>query len=197
VRIISGTHKSRQIHPPKNLPVRPTTDIAKEALFNILVNNFDLSAVNVLDLFAGTGNITYEFASRGAVGVTSIDLELRCVNFIRKTAADFGFDAVLCFRSDAFRFLSHCEQQYDIIFCDPPYEMQGIEMIPETVAARNLLRPEGWLVVEHSRDYNFTKSPGFLQQRKYGKVNFSIFSAVESQGANAVSTTPEGSPDQG
>jgi 16S rRNA (guanine966-N2)-methyltransferase len=175
VRIISGTHKSRVIHTPKNLPVRPTTDLAKEALFNILVNNFDLSEVVVLDLFAGTGNLTYEFSSRGAIGVTSIDSDLRCVSFIRKTAKDFGFYAVLSFRSDAFRFLKNCENQYDIIFCDPPYELQGIESIPVTVIERKLLKPGGWLVLEHSRDFNFSNMAGFQQQRKYGKVNFSIF----------------------
>ncbi|MFH1121408.1 MAG: RsmD family RNA methyltransferase [Bacteroidota bacterium] len=175
MRIISGTHKSRIIHTPKNLPVRPTTDLAKEALFNILVNNFDLNEVMVLDLFAGTGNITYEFSSRGAMGVTSIDAELRCVNFIRNTAKGFGFEAVLCFRSDAFRFLMNCENQYDIIFCDPPYDLQGIDAIPGTVFERNLLKPGGWLIIEHSRDHNFSKMFGFQQQRKYGKVNFSIF----------------------
>lgn len=175
MRIISGTHKSRQIHAPKNLPVRPTTDIAKEALFNILVNNFDLEEVNVLDLFAGTGNITYEFASRGALGVTSIDKDLRCVNFIRKTATDLGFEAILSFRSDAFRFLKNCELTYDIIFCDPPYEMENIEEIPVCVYERKLLKEKGWLILEHSRDYDFSKLPGFLQHRKYGKVNFSIF----------------------
>ena len=176
MRIISGTHKSRVIHTPKNLPVRPTTDIAKEALFNILVNNFDLESIQVLDLFAGTGNITYEFASRGALGVTSIDLEFKCVNFIRKTAAEFGFESVLSFRSDAFRFLRNCDTNYDIIFCDPPYELEGIDEIPRVVFERNLLKEDGWLVLEHSRDYNFGEFKGFNQQRKYGKVNFSIFS---------------------
>ncbi len=179
MRIISGTHKSRQIHAPKNLPVRPTTDLAKEALFNILVNNFDLTEVTVLDLFAGTGNITYEFSSRGAIGVTCVDIDLKCVNFIRQTAKTFGFDAVLSFRSDAFRYLKNCEIQYDIIFCDPPYEMQGIDVIPKTVIERNLLKPGGWLVVEHSRENDFSALPGFQQKRKYGKVNFSIFSAGE------------------
>lgn len=181
MRIISGTHKSRQIHAPKNLPVRPTTDMAKEALFNILVNNFDLTEVKVLDLFAGTGNITYEFSSRGAIGVTSIDIDLKCVSFIRQTAKEFGFEAVLSFRSDAFRYLKNCDIRYDIIFCDPPYEMQGLEVIPKVVFERNLLLPEGWLVIEHSRDYDFSGIAGFQQKRKYGKVNFSIFSAGDKK----------------
>jgi 16S rRNA (guanine(966)-N(2))-methyltransferase RsmD len=155
--------------------------MAKEALFNILVNNFDLTEVKVLDLFAGTGNITYEFSSRGAIGVTSIDIDLKCVNFIRQTAREFGFEAVLSFRSDAFRYLNNCDIRYDIIFCDPPYEMQGLEIIPKVVFERNLLLPEGWLVVEHSRDYDFSGMAGFLQKRKYGKVNFSIFSAEDQK----------------
>ena len=178
MRIISGTHKSRRIQAPKNLPVRPTTDISKEALFNILVNNFDLQDVLVLDLFAGTGNITYEFASRGATGVVSIDIELRCVDFIRKTAKELGFEGVLSFRSDAFRFLQKTENTYDIIFCDPPYELEGVEEIPKAVMERKLLKEDGWLIVEHSRDYDFSNLPGFSQKRKYGKVNFSIFTAV-------------------
>lgn len=177
MRIISGTHKSRRIQAPKNLPVRPTTDISKEALFNILVNNFDLQDVLVLDLFAGTGNITYEFASRGATGVISIDSELRCVDFIRKSVKELGFEAVLSFRSDAFRFLEKTENTYDIIFCDPPYEMEGVEGIPKTVMERKLLKEDGWLIVEHSRDYDFSNLPGFYQKRKYGRVNFSIFAA--------------------
>lgn len=177
MRIVSGTHKSRQIHAPKNLPVRPTTDLAKEALFNILVNHFDLSEVSVLDLFAGTGNISYEFASRGAIGVTSIDTELRCVDFIRQTARNLAFDALLSFRSDAFRYLRHCENTYDIIFCDPPYDLEGIEVIPQIVFERKLLKNDGWLVLEHSREHDFSAMPGFVQRRKYGKVNFSIFYA--------------------
>ena len=132
----------------------------------------------VLDLFAGTGNITYEFASRGATGVVSIDIELRCVDFIRKTAKELGFEGVLSFRSDAFRFLQKTENTYDIIFCDPPYELEGVEEIPKTVMDRKLLKEDGWLIVEHSRDYDFSNLPGFHQKRKYGKVNFSIFTAV-------------------
>lgn len=175
MRIISGSHKSRQIRAPKNLPVRPTTDMAKEALFNILVNNFDLEEVIVLDLFAGTGNITYEFASRGAKGVTSIDTELRCIDFIRTTAKELDFEAVLAFRSDAFKFLQNSQNTYDIIFCDPPYDLEGIEALPQIVSEKKLLKPEGWLVVEHSKRVDLSNLPGFNQQRKYGSVNFSIF----------------------
>ncbi len=192
MRIVSGTHKSRQIHAPKNLPVRPTTDLAKEALFNILVNNFDLTEVTVLDLFAGTGNISYEFASRGAIGVTCIDTDLRCIDFIRQTAKNLGFEAFLSFRSDAFRYLRHCENTYDIIFCDPPYELEGIEAIPQIVFERRLLKEDGWLVLEHSREHVFSAMPGFYQHRKYGKVNFSIFSAAGKADEQESSSESEG-----
>jgi 16S rRNA (guanine966-N2)-methyltransferase len=181
MRIISGSHKSRHIKPPKNLPVRPTTDMAKEALFNILSNNFDLNEVIVLDLFAGTGNITYEFASRGVLGVTSIDTELRCVDFIRSTAKELGFEAVLAFRSDAFRFLQNTQNTYDIIFCDPPYDMESIDAIPKIVMDKKLLRDGGWLVLEHSPRMNFSEMPGFMQHRKYGNVNFSIFTLIKTE----------------
>lgn len=181
MRIISGSHKSRQIKAPKNLPVRPTTDMAKEALFNILVNHFDLEEVVVLDLFAGTGNITYEFASRGAAGVTSIDTELRCVDFIRTTSKELGFEAVLAFRSDAFRFLQNTQNTYDIIFCDPPYDMENIEAIPRIVFEKQLLREDGWLILEHSPRMNFSEIAGFMQHRKYGNVNFSIFTYSKTE----------------
>lgn len=175
MRIISGSHKSRQIKAPKNLPVRPTTDMAKEALFNILVNHFDLEDVVVLDLFAGTGNITYEFASRGALGVTSIDTELRCIDFIRTTSKELGFDAVLAFRSDALSYLQNTQNNYDIIFCDPPYDMEGIESIPQIVFEKKLLREDGWLIIEHSKRQNLGNLAGFRESRHYGNVNFTIF----------------------
>ncbi|MBV2247851.1 MAG: RsmD family RNA methyltransferase [Lentimicrobium sp.] len=179
MRIVSGTHKSRHIHAPKNLPVRPTTDIAKEAIFNVLVNHFDLESVNVLDLFAGTGNISYEFASRGAAGITSVDNNLYCVDFIRKIASDLGFGALLAFRADAFRYLANTEGTYDIIFCDPPFDMEEVEAIPGLVFEHQRLKLEGWLIVEHSRDHDFSQFPHFYQLRKYGKVNFSIFRESE------------------
>lgn len=180
MRIISGSHRSRQIRAPKNLPVRPTTDMAKEALFNILLNHFDLEEIMVLDLFAGTGNITYEFASRGALGVTSVDTELRCVDFIRTTSKELGFDAVLAFRSDAFRYLQNTQNTYDIIFCDPPYDMEGIDAIPRIVIEKKLLREGGWLIIEHSGRQDLSKLNGFIEKRHYGNVNFSIFTLPET-----------------
>ena len=177
MRIISGTHKRRPIVTPANLPVRPTTDLAKESLFNILNNNFDFEDLEVLDLFSGTGSISFEFASRGAKRIVVVDNNYRCVEFIRKAAQGFGFNNVLTVqRANVFSFLKYPQAPFDLIFADPPYEMEDIAGIPELVFKQKLLKPEGWLVVEHSRDQDFESHPHFLQHRKYGKVNFSIFS---------------------
>jgi len=174
LRIISGTHKSRTIHTPKNLPVRPTTDFAKESLFNILGNHFDFNGLKALDLFCGTGNITYEFASRGCTDITAIESNYHCYSFVKKTSAEFGFKGIKAIKSNVFFFLKTCTGKFDVIFADPPYEMEGIEKIPELVFEKQLLGKGGWLVIEHSAKKTFT-SEYLVQKRNYGKVNFSIF----------------------
>ena len=175
LRIISGTHKSRTIHAPKNLPVRPTTDFAKESLFNILNNNFDFSHLKVLDLFSGTGNITYEFASRGFAEITAIESNYNCFSFIKKTVSELDFKNVNVIKSDVFTYLKNCTTKYDVIFADPPYEMEGIENIQALVFEKKMLNENGWLIIEHSAKTKFTEEGHFLQKRNYGNVNFSIF----------------------
>jgi 16S rRNA (guanine(966)-N(2))-methyltransferase RsmD len=175
MRIISGKNKGRQIIAPANLPVRPTTDLGKESLFNILNNYFFFDRVTVLDLFAGTGNITYEFASREAPSVTAIDNNGACVDFINKTIHRLDYHNVAAIKSDAFLFTSRCRQQFDIIFADPPYDLEGIEQIIEHVFTNQLLKPNGWLVMEHSKTHNFSTHPNFYEHRSYGKLNFSFF----------------------
>jgi len=177
MRIISGTHGGRRLHPPVNLPVRPTTDLAKESLFNILTNIFDFEGTSVLDLFAGTGSISFEFVSRGSAEVTAIDQDNRCVSFIIKTCEEFKIDNLKAYRSDAFSYIKHSLKKYDLIFADPPYDLESIAEIPEKIFERNLLKPDGLLIIEHSRDHDFSKHPKFSQHRKYGKVNFSFFNA--------------------
>lgn len=174
MRIINGKNKGKRIVAPTSLPVRPTTDLGKESLFNILNNYFHFDRVKVLDLFAGTGNITYEFASRGALSVTAVDNHQGCTDFIRKTINALGYDTVNIIRGDAFQFVSRSRQKFDIIFADPPYDLEGVEKIVDSVFKNNLLSQDGWLVIEHSRDYDFSKHPKFFQQRKYGKLNFSF-----------------------
>ncbi|MFH1321118.1 MAG: RsmD family RNA methyltransferase [Bacteroidota bacterium] len=175
MRIISGTHKGRRINPPKNLPVRPTTDFAKESLFNIMSNYFDFESLNVLDLFTGTGNISYEFASRGANDITSVDVNHKCLQFIKKITLALGFENINIIKNNAFKYLADCKDHYGIIFADPPYELEGIDLIAELVFDNKLLKNNGWLIIEHKKKTDFSKHKHFLEKRRYGEVNFSIF----------------------
>jgi 16S rRNA (guanine966-N2)-methyltransferase len=176
LRIISGKHKGRRISPPKNLPVRPTTDMSKEALFNILNNHFNFSGLKVLDLFAGTGNISYEFASRGCEPIVSVDGDFGCVSFIKKTAAEFEFD-ITAIKSDVFKFLEKAKGDYDIIFADPPYGIEQIdfEKIITLIFEKELLEEDGMLIIEHSKYTKMEHLPNFSFQKSYGGSFFSFF----------------------
>lgn len=182
MRIISGKNRGRHIVAPDNLPVRPTTDLGKESLFNILNNYFYLDQVKVLDLFSGTGNLTYEFASRGAVSVIAVDADQRCTNFIRKTITTLKYDNVAIIRQDAFAYTAACRQKFDIIFADPPYQLEGIGKIVENVFKNELLNPDGWLVLEHSKEHDFSDDPHFFEHRCYGKLNFTFFVNMTEDG---------------
>jgi len=175
MRIISGSHKGRLIKIQASLPVRPTTDMAKESLFNILNNKIDFEEVSVLDLFAGTGSISFEFASRGAKDITAVDINYKCVESINHNADIFKFNNIRTVRANAIAFLGFCKVQYDIIFADPPYDMKDIPVIPDLILEKKLLKSDGLFILEHSRDLDFSKHPIFLEHRKYGKVNFSFF----------------------
>ena len=174
MRIIGGKYKGKTITPPKNLPVRPTTDFAKESLFNIINNRIDFEDCKLLELFAGTGNIGYEFSSRGCEEITSVDVSFRCVQFIKRMNKELQFNNQV-FRSDAIRFLKHCKEQYNFIFADPPYQMEYINNIPNLVFEMNLLQPNGIMVIEHEKKLDFSKHSNFQENRQYGRVNFSFF----------------------
>lgn len=176
MRIISGKYKGRRITAPKNLPVRPTTDMSKESLFNILNNRFDFNGLKVLDLFAGTGNISYEFASRGAESVTSVDGDFGCIKFIKQTTAEFEFD-ITAVKSDVLKFLSANKSSYDIIFADPPYNMEQnvFEQIVTTVLENELLQTDGMMIIEHSKHTNLSHMMNFSFQKNYGGSVFSFF----------------------
>lgn len=175
MRIISGKYKGRAINPPHNLRARPTTDFAKENLFNVLNNLIDFEECDVLDLFAGTGSISYEFASRGARSVTSVELNPVHYNFIRQTAAQLGLEHFYPVKANVFRYLTSCPKQFDLIFSDAPYDLEGSEKVVSEVFAHDLLRPEGLLIFEHSKRMNFSLQPEFWQSRSYGSVQFSFF----------------------
>ena len=175
MRIISGNHRGKKIVAPRNLPIRPTTDFAKESLFNILNNYFHFDSIEVLDLFAGTGNISYEFAARDAIKVLAVDNHEACVNFIERTAQALHFDQLKVIRNDAIKFLSNCKHTFNVIFADPPYDWDRYDTIPQLVFENSVLCKDGFLVIEHAIAINFQEHPKFFNQRCYGKVNFSIF----------------------
>ncbi len=175
MRIIAGNKKGIILHAPPSLPVRPTTDRAKESLFNILENNFNISELSVLDLFAGTGNISYEFSSRDAKAVLSIDQHSGCVKFMKETSAKLGFIAMEARKQDVFTFLKQNSEQFDIIFGDAPYALSRIPEIPELVFNKNLLNTGGWLILEHATMMKLSHLPHFFEERNYGQSTFSFF----------------------
>jgi 16S rRNA (guanine966-N2)-methyltransferase len=176
VRIISGKYKGRRINTPKNLPVRPTTDMSKEALFNVLNNHFNFSELKVLDLFSGTGNISYEFASRGSAPIVSVDGDFGCVKFIKQTATEFEFD-ITAIRSDVFSFLEKHKASYDVIFADPPYGMaqKEFEKLIELIFKNELLEEDGMLIVEHSKHTKLDHLEHFSFLKNYGGSVFTFY----------------------
>lgn len=175
-RIISGKFRGKQIKAPLNLPVRPTTDFAKEALFNILNNHFYIEDIRVLDLFAGTGNLSYELASRGCESITAVDQNPKCCSFIQKTSDALGFsDIINTHRSDAMEFVKRDFQQYDLILADPPYEYGAYQDLVDQVFFKKLLSEDGMLVLEHDKETNLSEIDNFYETRNYGKVAFSFF----------------------
>ena len=181
MRIIRGTHGGRRVNPPAGLPVRPTTDLAKESLFNILENHFYFEDLEVLDLFAGTGNISFEFASRGCREVISVDVNQRCMQFISKTASELGLNNIRTVRASIASFLRMSKKSFDIAFADPPYEMENLDGMVEEVLRRKLIRPNGAFILEHDKSWDFSSTEGFDQLRRYGKVHFSFFRLPETK----------------
>jgi 16S rRNA (guanine(966)-N(2))-methyltransferase RsmD len=175
MRIIGGKYKGKTITPPSNFKARPTTDFAKEALFNILQNNFNIENIDVLDLFSGTGSISYEFASRGCKSLISVESNFNHAKYIEKQFELLQFTQAKVFKSDVFRFLNTCKQQFDIIFADPPYDLENIEEIYHSVFRNNLLTNTSYLIIEHSGKNDFSKFPHFYIMKKYGSVHFSFF----------------------
>jgi 16S rRNA (guanine966-N2)-methyltransferase len=175
MRIIGGKLKGLKLNPPNNLPVRPTTDIAKEALFNILQNQTDFEGIRVLDLFSGTGNIAMEFASRGAEAVVAVDRSIHCVSYIKEIAAKHLPDLIKVYKEDVFKYLQYESGQFDLIFADPPYDLNRIPEIPLIVFTKQLLPPGGLLIVEHQSMQNLGNHPAFVEQRRYGHSSFSFF----------------------
>jgi 16S rRNA (guanine(966)-N(2))-methyltransferase RsmD len=176
MRIISGKYKGKRLIAPKNLPVRPTTDFAKEALFNILNNQVHFETLSMLDLFAGTGNISFEFASRGTTNITAVDSHFGCVRYINKIKEELQF-SITTFKSDVYKFLERQQTPFDLVFADPPYSFseEAFLKIADLVFANSLLNPDGILIIEHAKHTDLSKSKYYIESRRYGGSVFSFF----------------------
>jgi 16S rRNA (guanine(966)-N(2))-methyltransferase RsmD len=176
MRIITGRYKGRHFDIPRTFKARPTTDFAKENIFNVLTGYLDFEGAAALDLFAGTGSITLELLSRGCANVVSVEMDRDHHRFIRQCLEKLGNDGqVKCLRGDVFRFVKSCRQQFDFIFADPPYALKELPTLPQLICADSLLKPGALFVLEHGKDYDFSSTPHFTEHRQYGSVNFSLF----------------------
>ncbi|XZF13849.1 RsmD family RNA methyltransferase [Chitinophagaceae bacterium MMS25-I14] len=182
MRIITGRFGGRRFNPPAGIPARPTMDIAKGGLFNMLENMTDIEGMKTLDIFGGTGSITYELASRGAEDLTIVEKDSTSISFIKQTVKDLGIaDSCQVIRGDVFKFLKQCTEQYDFIFADPPYALPAMDEVPHLIFEKNLLQPEGIFVLEHTSKNNYTQHPNFFRTKNYGTSIFSFFKNVNPQ----------------
>lgn len=176
MRIIRGKYGRRRFDVPKNITARPTTDFARENIFNVLENLIDFDGATALDLFAGTGAISFELLSRGCASVTSVEKASTQYAFIKKVSQTLGCDNHRTIKSDVMKFVPACSGKFDLIFADPPYDMDGFDQVPVMVIESGLLAPGGIFIIEHSSKHDFSGLPGFFDHRSYGSVNFSLFS---------------------
>lgn len=181
MRIIGGEHGGRKFNPPNNMPhTRPTTDIAKEGLFNVLHHNLDFPQLKTLDLFGGTGNISYELASRGVPDLTIVEKDPAMYDFIKKTSATLRIGQLEVIKMDVFKFINQCREQYDFIFAGPPYALTAIDDLPKLIFERQLLKKDGWFVLEHTPRNDYKIFPYFKSERNYGTTVFSTFTETRS-----------------
>jgi 16S rRNA (guanine(966)-N(2))-methyltransferase RsmD len=178
LRIIGGRYKGRRINPPGDFSARPTTDFAREGLFNILNNRVDFETVNVLDLFSGTGSISFEFASRGAVSVHLVEKDFKHISGIKKILKELDLENVKPIHIDVKAYLKTCSVKYDIVFADPPYELSWLKELPDLVTKSGVIKEDGFFILEHPRDLTFAGHDLFFEHRNYGGVNFSFFKSL-------------------
>jgi 16S rRNA (guanine966-N2)-methyltransferase len=175
LRIIGGKYRGRRIEPPSNFKARPTTDFAREGLFNILNNRIDFESSSVLDLFSGTGSISYEFASRGAAQVHLIDKDPKHIAGIKRIINEIGFENIRTIHIDVRAYLRTCSFKYDVVFADPPYDLKWIKELPDMVTGSGVIKEDGFFILEHPKALSFSNHPQFFEHRNYGGVNFSFF----------------------
>ena len=175
MRIIGGRLKGKFILPPAGYKARPTTDFAREALFNILDNEYEFEDLKVLDLFGGTGAVSFEFGSRGVGRVWCVEMNRENASFIKREAQRLGLENVTMVRDNVFDFLTVCHEKFDVVFADPPYALEGLETIPDKVFERDILHPDCYFILEHGGEHNFKEHPRFFKEREYGRVHFTFF----------------------
>jgi len=178
LRVIGGKFRGRRINPPGNFKARPTTDFAREGLFNILNNRVDFETIIVLDLFSGTGSISYEFASRGAATVHLVEKDMRHISGIKRIIKDLGFENIRPIHIDVNAYLKTCSVKYDIVFADPPYDLAWLIELPDLVTQAGVLKENGFFVLEHPKGLSFVSHELFFEHRNYGSVNFSFFKPI-------------------
>lgn len=178
MRIIGGKLRGRSIDPPRGYKARPTTDFAREGLFNIIGNEYEYDDLAVLDLFGGTGSIGFEFISRGAGLVDTVEMNPDNASFIRHSASALGVGNLSVIHCNVFDFLEICTRKYDIVFADPPYALEGLGSLPDKVLSRDILHPDCYFILEHPSDYDFSSHPSFVKEKKYGNVHFSFFKKI-------------------
>ncbi len=180
MRIIGGQHRGHRFNPPRKTPARPTTDIAKEGLFNIIINNFDLEETKALDLYGGTGSISYELCSRGCLDVTNVEISNMNIRFIKEMKEKLDFP-IKVIKDDVFKFMKRCDERFDFIFAGPPYPSKRIPDLPEYVFGEDLLNKNGWFVMEHNPNHTFKDHLHYWKERNYGTTIFSIFVTKENE----------------
>jgi 16S rRNA (guanine(966)-N(2))-methyltransferase RsmD len=183
MRIITGKYKGRHFEIPRSFKARPTTDFAKENIFNVLIQYVDLEDATTLDLFSGTGSITLELLSRGCSQVISVEMDRDHHRFICECIKKLDTQACIPLRADVFRFLKSCKTQFDFIFDDQPYALKEIPTIPDLIFEKGLLKENGLFILEHGKDHDFSEHPHFVEHRSYGSVNFSLFKATAKANA--------------
>ena len=182
MRIVGGKYRGRVFSPGKTFKARPTTDMAKESLFNVLQNSVDFETIRALDLFSGTGSISYEFASRGCTDVTAVEINPSHLQFIKEVIEKLGEKNIRLVKSNVFVFAKRIKEQFDLIFADPPYDHPNFAEVADLIFRHNLLKPGGLFILEHSGQFDYSKHPNFKELRQYGSVHFSLFSAESDAG---------------
>jgi len=178
MRITGGNLRGRQVIPPANLEARPTTDFAKEGLFNILTNSYEFAEISVLDLFSGTGSISFEFASRGCMDITSVEMNTNHATFIKNSMKLLGItNGIHVIHHNVFDFLNICTKRYDVVFADPPYDLAGFADVPQKILNAPIFKEDAILIFEHPASFDYKEYPHFLKEKKYGNVHFTFFSS--------------------